>query len=176
MYYYKSSISKKEYLSQLKKVYNGKLGSRQKAMIAAEQVNVAKWVYPSSIEPEAVGYKSLSKVKKVYKNLFGKSISVNLPSVKSVTQTSKYYLSSYAKKGNIVLRLSFDAEDDYSSRFVSVKKSGTTYIITKQYKYYSHWGIKYRGGKPTHTVIVKIKLKKKPSSPYKYNITGITFS
>ena len=176
VYYYKNSITKKEYLSELKKVYNGKLGSRQKAAIAADQVKTTKWVYPSSIVPQGVGYKSLSKVKNVYKNLFGKSTSVDLPSVRSVTQTNKYYLSSYAKKGNTVLSLSYDAEDDFSSRFVSAKKRGSTYIITKQYKYYSHWGIKYRGGKPTHTVSVKIKLKKKPSSPYKYNITGITFS
>lgn len=173
---YGRSVSKKTYLAQLKKVYNGKLGSRQKAAIAASQVKASKWAYPSSIEPQAVGYLSMSKVKKVYKNLFGSNTSVDLPTVKSSTQTSKYYLSSFAKKGSTVYMLGFDAEDDYSSSFVSVKKSGSTYTVTKKYKYYSHWGIKSRGEKPTQTITVKIKLKKKSSSPYKYNITGISFS
>lgn len=176
VYKYDHKVTKKEYLSQLKKVYNGKLGTRQKAMIGASQVKASKWSAPPSICPQEIGYISLAQTKKVYKKLFGSNTSVNLPSVKKPTQTEKYYLNAYAKKGNTVYGLSFDAEDDYSSGFVSARKHGSIYTITKKYKYYSHWAIKSRGEKPTQTIMVKIKLKKKPSSPYKYNIIGISFS
>lgn len=175
-YNYKSYVSKKQFLKQLKKVYNGKLNSRHKTVIAASQVNILNWITSDELCPADLGSMSSSKVKKEYTKLFGtKKPSINLPTLKSVTDLDRYYLMC-GKKGNKVYRYSTETEDDYSDSFVGVKKNGSTYTVTKKYKYYSHWGIKARGEKPTQIITVKIKLKKKPSSSYGYNIIGITFS
>lgn len=171
-----SNVLKKQFLKQLKKVYSGKLTSRQKAVIATSQIDVTEWTMPDELSPYALGTKSLSKVKKEYKKLFGtKNPSIKLPVLKKIEKVDQYYMM-YGKKGSKVYALSMDTEDDFSSSYVGVKKKGSTYTVTKKYKYYSHWSLKENGKKPTQTITVKIKLKKKSSSSYKYNVVGITFS
>lgn len=146
-------------------------------MIAASQVSSYSWTSPEQIVPIEVGTVSAKKVQKKFEALFGtKNQKIDLPIVTSNTELEKYYLGYAKDVSSEVYVLAFENEREYESEILDVEKKGkSNYIITLRYKFYSHWGIKANGEKPTQTVTVKIKVKKKASSSYKYNIKAIIF-
>ena len=166
--------SKGEFMSQLNEVYDGKLGSRQKSMIAASLTSVDSWSQKDEI---SIGSTSAKKVKKQYKELFGTANpKIDLPKVSPKTDTEKYYFD-YAQNGTSkVFCLAYDDERDCTGKTTKAEKTGrNSYSVTRRYKFYEYWGTKVKGEPPTQIVTAIITLKKKASSPYGYNIVGITF-
>ena len=158
------------YKAAVKKIYKGKLTKQQKAVIAAWNTNGYKKLSGSDFVTKI----SLSKVKTSYKRLFGTTPkALSLPKVKNPRQEVGYVMN-VAMKGSKVYMLTYDSESDMDVKQVSVKKSGSSWIVTRKYSYYSHWGRKANGLAPTVTMTARITVKKCSKSSLGYKITGVT--
>ena len=156
--------SHSSFIKKSKSYYSGTLGTKQKAALAALNTG-------SYYDEGATRYCRYSSVKSKYKALFGKTPStLNLP-----THGKGHYLGC-SKSGSTVYTDLYGFEADLVVSGRSVRKSGSTYIITEKIKYWDHWSRHQRGMKADQTVTVTIKMKKNSSSSYKYNITGIKLS
>lgn len=168
------NATKKQFLKSLKKTYNGKLTTKVMSAIAASQTKGYKWSYNSYITPGEVGKVSASKVKKEYKNLFGKKISkINLPVRKSSKSLKGWYLDFAKNKSSstVYWYSGYETDTNLTGKITGIKKAGSgKYTITKKYSFYKHWSHK----KPDYTFTVKIKVKKNSKSSYQYNIIGLS--
>ena len=153
--------SHSSFIKKSKSYYSGTLGTKQKSVLAALNTG-------SYYEEGATRYCRYSSVKSKYKSLFGKTPStLNLP-----THGKGHYLGG-SKSGSTVYTVMYGFEADLVVSGRSIRKSGSTYIVTEKMKYWDHWGRHSRGLPADQTVTVTIKMKKNSSSSYKYNITGI---
>ena len=168
------NYSSKNYKKYIRKLYNGKLSAKQKSMIAASNTKASSYVdyYEASI-----GKISLSKVKSKYTNLFGtKRPTLKLPVVKSMKNVSSYYLG-YAMDKKYAYSYSSEMELAYSTKLVSVKKTGSgKYTLKNRYDFYNHCMSKQRGEKPNVSVTATITVKTTKKSSYGYIITGLKIS
>ena len=156
--------SHSSFIKKSKSYYNGTLGTKQKAALAALNTG-------SYYDEGATRYCRYTSVKFKYKALFGKTPStLNLP----VHDKGNYLGCS--KSGSTVYTVMYGFEADLVVSGRSVRKSGSTYIVTEKMKYWHYWGRHSRGLPADQTVTVTIKMKKNSSSSYKYNITGIKLS
>lgn len=152
--------SHSSFIKKSKSYYSGTLGTKQKSVLAALNTG-------SYYEEGATRYCRYSSVKSKYKSLFGKTPStLNIPSGRS------NYLGCW-RSGSVVYARMYGFEADFVVSGRSIRKSGSTYIVTEKMKYWDHWGRHSRGLPADQTVTVTIKMKKNSSSSYKYNITGI---
>ena len=156
--------SHSSFIKKSKSYYSGTLGTKQKSVLAALNTG-------SYYDEGATCCCRYTSVKSKYKALFGKTPStLNLP-----THGKGHYLGC-SKSGSTVYTVMYGFEADLVVSGRSVRKSGSTYIITEKIKYWDHWSRHQRGMKADQTVTVTIKMKKNSSSSYKYNITGIKLS
>ena len=153
--------SHSSFIKKSKSYYSGTLGTKQKSVLAALNTG-------SYYDEGATCCCRYTSVKSKYKALFGKTPStLNLP-----THGKGHYLGC-SKSGSTVYTVMYGFEADLVVSGRSIRKSGSTYIVTEKMKYWDHWGRHSRGLPADQTVTVTIKMKKNSSSSYKYNITGI---
>ena len=158
------------YKAAVKKIYKGSLTKQQKAIIAAHNTTG----YKKLSGKDFVEKTSLSRVKTTYKNLFGVSVkNLSLPKVKNPAAETGYVMD-IAMKGSSVYMLTYPSESAMDVKQVSLKKSGSSWIVTRKYSYYSYWGRKMNGYAPEITVTAKITVKKSSKSSFGYKITGFT--
>lgn len=167
--------SSKNYKKNIRKIYDGKLSEKNKAVLATDNT---KSTYYMSCPGVYINRMDLSKVKKQYTNLFGtKKPVIKLPIVESATDLSSYYYHCAMSRGNYVYNYSCETESALSKKLISVKKlQSGKYAIKKKYDFYTHWMYKQRGEKPSVSSIVTIYVEKNRESSYGYNIVGLTIS
>ncbi|MGN0355770.1 MAG: hypothetical protein ACI4EI_11965 [Muricoprocola sp.] len=165
----------KNYKKNIRKIYNGKLSEKNKAVIAAGNT---KTTFYMTHDQAYIDRMELSKVKKQYTNLFGtKNPVIKLPVVESATDLSSYYYRYAKSRGKYVYTYSCESEFALSTKLLSVKKiESGKYAIKKKYDFYTHWIYKQRGEKPSVSPIVTIYVEKNNKSSYGYNIVGLTIS
>ncbi len=174
-------ITKKEFDKYMKIHYNGKLTNQVKTIIATRNLD-----YKKDVETERTWEKedftyiltvSEKTINTKIKNIFGKKLDkIDLPIWKDKNSlndfTKEFYLGGLAKSeaGKIyIINEEFDSHTEFKYVTKNVEKSGNTYTVTRQYKYYRY----FLDTKPQYIVNATITIKKNSNSSYGYNIVGL---